>query len=432
MTDGNITNPFEEILNGTPIETENLFDDLPAQPDTPPQPTALPSAVPPSPPQQANPQVIPMPAAPQPELPVQAIPDRNPDDFYAALAKAKTKSEERQADALSEKPAIFSYARAKDPIEDRDCTFEDLRQKYEGDFPELSDDKRVAWTITYGKVTKSVSNPSGERVYDLKSEIEKSKSFLDALKKAKTDAEKNPECLIKPSVRAQNKGDLSLPAYKDLCLTEEDALKSPKTLVLLPSKDGRFYQMRKSEIGTFVAQVNKVAEFEQQTPSFTMALPKIPLELLLQIIHFFADISDEYQVEALAHILYDTTQNKYLVKIPKQKLTACAVNAEIDDYPDRLIHVMDIHSHNTMPAFFSEVDDRDEKATRLYGVIGKLDQFPPEIKLRAGCGGEFIPLLPKDIFDYDASFPSDWKKELEPICSVRNHHPRINIRRGLL
>ena len=87
-------------------------------------------------------------------------------------------------EALAAKPAIFSYAKVKENIEDRDSTFEDLRQKYEADFPELSDSKTISWTVNYGKTTKSVSNPSSDKVYDIKDEIENSKAFKEALKKA--------------------------------------------------------------------------------------------------------------------------------------------------------------------------------------------------------------------------------------------------------
>lgn len=119
------------------------------------------------------------------------------DPFEAALKNAEQQSEKRMLEALAAKPAIFSYAKVKEEIEDRDATFEDLRQKYEADFPELSDSKTISWTVNYGKTTKSVSNPGSDKVYEIKAEIENSKAFKDALKKAKTDADKNPECTVK-------------------------------------------------------------------------------------------------------------------------------------------------------------------------------------------------------------------------------------------
>jgi hypothetical protein len=61
---------------------------------------------------------------------------------------------------------------------------------------------------------------------------------------------------------------------------------------------------------------------------------------------------------------------------------------------------MDIHSHNTMPAKFSFIDDQDEKATRLYAVLGKLDGYWPGIDLRLSCsaaGQAWLMTLPEDV-----------------------------------
>lgn len=63
------------------------------------------------------------------------------DPFTAALQAAQQKSEKRKIEEFAEKEAVFSYGNANDPITDRDNTFEDLRLKYQSDFPELSDPK---------------------------------------------------------------------------------------------------------------------------------------------------------------------------------------------------------------------------------------------------------------------------------------------------
>ena len=151
---------------------------------------------------QQQPMVQPQPVVQQPVM-QQAAPDPAPvqqpmlDKFDMVMQNLEVQGEKRMLEALAAKPAIFSYAKVKENIEDRDSTFEDLRQKYEADFPELSDPKTISWTVNYGKTTKSVSNPGSDKVYDIKAEIENSKAFKEALKKAKTDAEKNPECIVK-------------------------------------------------------------------------------------------------------------------------------------------------------------------------------------------------------------------------------------------
>lgn len=357
--------------------------------------------------------------APQPVM-QQAAPNPAPvqqpmlDQFDAVMQNLEVQGEKRMLEALAAKPAIFSYAKVKENIEDRDSTFEDLRQKYEADFPELSDPKTISWTVNYGKTTKSVSNPGSDKVYDIKTEIENSKAFKEALKKAKTDADKNPECIVKLFKKAQTKGE-ALSGIKELCLTKAEAAQTNKPIVLLPSKDGRVYEQRRNEIGCFTAPAENVREFEDIRADFKMALPKIPAHIFSKVMGFFKSISDELHYEVLVHILYDTEEKEYIIKVPKQRISEASVNSETDEpYPDRYIHVMDFHSHNTMPAVFSGTDNADEKETRLYAVAGRFNRTFPEITVRAGCAGKFIPLNPEDVFegDFFGSYPEEWKENI--------------------
>ena len=357
-------------------------------------------------------QPVMQPAAPDP-APVQQT---MLDTFEAAIRDAEAQGEKRMLEALAAKPAIFSYAKVKENIEDRDSTFEDLRQKYEADFPELSDSKTITWTVNYGKTAKTVNNPGSDKVYDIKAEIESSQPFKDALKKAKTDAEKNPECIVKLFKRAQTKGE-ALSGIKEPCLTKAEAAQTNKPIVLLPSKDGRVYEQRRNEIGCFTAPAENVREFEDIRAEFKMALPKIPAHIFSKVMGFFKSISDELHYEVLVHILYDTEEKEYIIKVPKQRISEASVNSETDEpYPDRYIHVMDFHSHNTMPAVFSGTDNADEKETRLYAVAGRFNRTFPEITVRAGCAGKFIPLNPEDVFegDFFGSYPEEWKKSIRP------------------
>ena len=262
--------PAQQTAAAAPVQAEPVPAALPtAQPaapqeviptptpdvQTPQTPQAAPSAEQQTVPQQqpaiqqqvitqAQPivqQVVPQqqPVVQQPVM-QQAAPDPAPvqqpmlDKFDTVMQNLEVQGEKRMLEALAAKPAIFSYAKVKENIEDRDSTFEDLRQKYEADFPELSDPKTISWTVNYGKTTKSVSNPGSDKVYDIKTEIENSKAFKEALKKAKTDADKNPECIVKLFKKAQTKGE-ALSGIKELCLTKAEAAQTnkPKNLSVL-------------------------------------------------------------------------------------------------------------------------------------------------------------------------------------------------------
>ena len=356
------------------------------------------------------------------------------DPLSVALAKAKAQSDHRLVESCTNREAVFCYGKAKEPITDKGSTFEDLRQKYESDFPELDDSKKVEWTVSYGKETKTITNPGSDKVYDIKREIENSKKFLDGIKKAKSESDKKPECIVKPRIKAQSKGEiLHLSSYKEFCFNENDASKSDKAIIIIPSSDGKLYQMRKTPVGNFIAQADNLPEFPTVLPKVQLNVPKIPMHILLFIWDFFAAISDRYELEALVHILYDTKHKRYTIRVPRQELTHTSVKSVLDeDYPEHMIHVMDIHSHNTMPAKFSEIDDEDEKTPRLYAVMGKLDKTFPDISVRASCGGKFIPLDPKEVFDIKSTsfrHPKMWddKLKLPPpakILSLTSNHTK--------
>jgi len=90
---------------------------------------------------------------------------------------------------------------------------------------------------------------------------------------------------------------------------------------------------------------------------------------------------------------------------------------------ERYIHFMDVHSHNSMRAFFSPIDDADEKATRLYTVIGNLDKYLPDIKTRFSNGGTFHEIDPSEVFEQvECSFPIAWTENV----SFRSQHEDTN------
>jgi len=225
--------------------------------------------------------------------------DDGEDPFEAAMKKCKEDSLKRAVGSLAEKNPIFKYASASVEITDKEMTFEALRKKYEADFPELEDAKSVSWTVAYGKITKQINNPSKEKIFEVKAGIESSDEFQKDLKKAKTDADKNPDCVVKPFVKAQKKGDALalMPPYKGFFMNYDDALQSPKVITFVPAKDGRVYEIRKNNIGVFQSPAKAIRELAEVRTKFSLTLPKIPIFLLYQVIGFFRVISKKQKLE---------------------------------------------------------------------------------------------------------------------------------------
>ena len=64
--------------------------------------------------------------------------------------------------------------------------------------------------------------------------------------------------------------------------------------------------------------------------------------------------------------------------------------------------VLELHSHNSLPAWPSETDRRDEKGFRLYGVLGRLDTATPEVSLWLGVYGKArVPVRWEQVFEGD-------------------------------
>jgi len=365
--------------------------------------------------------------------------------------------DEQDKRSIYAKPPIFEHGAVSELIEDLEQTFEDLRVAKADDFPELEDSIRVSWDVTYGKVRKTVPTPKKTKIGEYKKTIEASKEFTDALKK---DKDKSPSCIVKPRITAQSKGERmalpkdalattigkseSLPSYmqttqmgspespqnevlatridkpeslpksthvtplyKGVYTNMEDAAASGKAIAIVPGRDGNVYEIRNEESGTFITKSGECGDLSDIKAGFTPALPPVPRELLLDVISFFRSLIDDGKnYEAIVNIYRDREKGEYIAVIPKQRVTATKAESELTDAypPERYLHYMDIHSHNVMAARFSMQDDRDEKATRIYAVIGRLDKPIPEMGVRISNGGKHLLIDPATVFEASADY----------------------------
>ena len=332
------------------------------------------------------------------------------DPFEAALAQANQKQAEKDKSGLVLKLPIFSYANAKEEIVDTSKTFDELRNEKAEDFPELDDATAVSWKMTYGTITKTVSTPKKTTIASLKKQIEESKEFMDCLKKAKGEI----ECKVIPSVTAKKKGIVA--SYKGVANSLEEAVSSGKQIVFVPSSDGKIYEVRNNQIGTFIAEADSVSLFSKVRAGFIPALPKIPYSILSEIIAFFKTyVTEKSENEAMANIYWSFEEEKYRVHVPKQTVTKASVDTNLPDIDEeKFLLVMEVHSHNTMEAVFSRTDNKDEIATRLYTVIGRLDKVFPDMTTRISVGGKHLVINPAIVFDgIGGEFPEKWKEAVE-------------------
>lgn len=362
----------------------------PRDPETPAAPAPKPTAAPPA-------------EKPAPEQPEVSAAAENP---IAAAFEQKTAENTKKG--LLEKPPVFYHKGVKEEIEDPSMTFEELRIRKSEDFTDLEEGKRVSWSVEYCGIRKEIKDPKGTTIISVKETIERSREFLAALKKTK---EKNPCCYVKPKVEMKTKGNA---AYKGKFGSLEEARASDKVICMVPARNGRIYELRKMEQGEFIAPKNNVVDFSEIRAGFTPALPKIPAQLMGEIIAFFRAIMTENEEnEAFVQIYWDKEEKRFFAYVPKQSVCKDEVEADLRGCPyddeERYICYADIHSHNSMDAFFSGKDDRDERSVGLYFVFGELDHFYPEIKARIFCGDNFVTIDPATVIEgLEQPFPQEW------------------------
>jgi len=122
-------------------------------------------------------------------------------------------------------------------------------------------------------------------------------------------------------------------------------------------------------------------------PPLRFKLPRIPGQLLQEVL---VDARQNLDLEVLYQFRFDPANRCWTASRPPQEQAKTRVGYTSD--PTGVI--LDLHSHNSLPAFFSATDDRDEMGARFYAVIGHLERPQPELVLRLGLHGHWLADVP--------------------------------------
>jgi PRTRC genetic system protein A len=184
------------------------------------------------------------------------------------------------------------------------------------------------------------------------------------------------------------------------------------------------WERRTNKLGTFTTPLHsfKVPGLsENYKEDWELNVPRIPADILVQIVSFFRKINRTYDSEVFVQVFYNFKEKTYTAHVPSQVVSGASVNYrndnDFENNPDMLL-VFEVHSHNTMGAFFSGTDDRDEKSDRFYGVVGRLNNYYPEMLIRLSVGGKRISVDVDEIFDLGGDqtfaevFPAEWMSKV--------------------
>lgn len=216
----------------------------------------------------------------------------------------------------------------------------------------------------------------------------------------------------------KNNGVLDLVPFMSALITEEafftggDVLQNPEVYVL--ANDGALYQYHQFSMGR--SALTKIADTPIRTNGGKSLLKpylktlvndkKIPIEMLENIVEFFKRVmtltkgnGGHGEYEAMAHIVWNKRTESYRVAIPKQKVSKAAVSYDWSHVTADEEVILDIHSHNTMGAFFSGTDENDDKTyVGISGVAGELNKAEPKLIWRFNAYKTKVSLTLEDIF----------------------------------
>jgi len=177
-----------------------------------------------------------------------------------------------------------------------------------------------------------------------------------------------------------------------------------KPIVYRIGRDAAVYEERVSPLGSVIVKASKIltALDEPVVTGFRFALPRISFSLLQHVVSFFRAAEKKYKSEALAWIWYHPDQQQYQIEIPRQEVSGASVKADDPAYGNGRMLALEVHSHNSMGAFFSSQDNTDDLGKScVAGVIGHVARVNPEMQFRIRAGDQYVEVPIADVFNLD-------------------------------
>jgi PRTRC genetic system protein A len=162
------------------------------------------------------------------------------------------------------------------------------------------------------------------------------------------------------------------------------------------SKEGIFL---KKKIGVMesIAPVKNISTLQSIESTAQMNIKKIPGGMFARVIAFFREVQKKYYGEAIVLLFYDELRKVYKIIPPHQKVTAAACDYNKGMTIHGMTMIGTIHSHATMSAFHSGVDDHDEEHfDGLHITIGNVNQEDVSITASIVVNGNRFVVEPEE------------------------------------
>ena len=156
-------------------------------------------------------------------------------------------------------------------------------------------------------------------------------------------------------------------------------------------KEGIFLR-KKLGILDSIVPVDRISILNSVDSSARLYIPKIPEKIFADMYRFFIDVYKKYASEAILLIFYNEATQDYKIISPKQEVSAASMEYDRKFTIKNYTMIGDIHSHGSMSAFHSSVDDADEESfDGLHITLGHI--MKDEISISASIvinGSRFI------------------------------------------
>jgi hypothetical protein len=131
-------------------------------------------------------------------------------------------------------------------------------------------------------------------------------------------------------------------------------------IMYIVGKEGIFLK-KKMGVMESIAPVKNISILESVASMARMHIPPIPGPTFAKTVSFFREVYKEYYGESIVLIFFNEETEKYKMFPPSQKVTAGSLEYNRGITIEGWTMIGTIHSHGSMSAFHSGVDDDDEK-----------------------------------------------------------------------
>lgn len=205
------------------------------------------------------------------------------------------------------------------------------------------------------------------------------------------------------------------------------------------ARDG-LYLRKHSLLGTSQVRVDGARHLPEASEYLEYELPKLPAQLMGQVVGFFAAIWRTRHSEALALLTWDGSAFGLIV--PEQQADWGSVEHRLDPADVRAgVQLLGtIHSHADMTAFHSGTDEIDEvDVDGLHIVVGEVDKDRPSFSAAVVIDGRRFSAEPSMVFEPPGPRvdpPAEWLDQVKPLrrqarsAKVKTKAPQPKSGRG--